>query len=157
MTSTTSVRAQRLKHSQDLPPLILFSLLFGKKRIKENPPKKQGRFLSADCKKGPAERGHVKKRQKVFRHFSTIFAQGKKRQNRRKVSKSFSTLFDNFRAAPFFRPLLQSADSLLRTLFLSSEAPKIPGKEAKKRSKKQGIIPCKGEKRGNPKMEGKED
>ena len=26
------------------------------------------------------------------------------------MSKSFSTLFDTFRAAPFFRPLLQSAD-----------------------------------------------
>ena len=59
--------------------------------------------------KGPAERGHIKNRQKsskivkkcqkVFRHFSTIFAQGK---NRQKVPKSFSTLFDNFCAAPFF-------------------------------------------------------
>ena len=31
-------------------------------------------------------------------------------KNRQKVSKSFSTLFDNFRAAPFFWPLLQSAE-----------------------------------------------
>ena len=67
--------------------------------------------------KGPAERGHVKKRQKLsksvkkffdtFRHFSL---RAKNVKNRQKVSKSFSTLFDNFRAAPFFRPLLQSAD-----------------------------------------------
>ena len=49
----------------------------------------------------------VKTRQKVFRHFSTIFAQGKKRKNRQKASKSFSTLFDDFvQPAPFFRPLL---------------------------------------------------
>ena len=58
--------------------------------------------------KGPAERGRqktskiVQKCQKYFRHFSTSFAQGKTRQ---KVFKSFSTLFDNFRAAPVFRPL----------------------------------------------------
>ena len=42
----------------------------------------------------------VKKCQKVFRHFSTIFAQGKNVKNRQTASKS-STLFDNFRAAPF--------------------------------------------------------
>ena len=53
--------------------------------------------------KGPAERGYVKKRQKFqkyFRHFSTFFAQGKTRQI---SSQYFSTLFENFRAAPFFR------------------------------------------------------
>ena len=69
--------------------------------------------------KGPAERGHVKKRQKssksvkkffdTFRQFSR---RAKTVKNRQKVSKSFSTLFDNFRAAPFFRPLLQSADKI---------------------------------------------
>ena len=67
--------------------------------------------------KGPVERGHVKKRQKssksvkkffdTFRHFSR---RAKNVKNRQKVSKHFSTLFDNLRAAPFFRPLLQSAD-----------------------------------------------
>ena len=51
--------------------------------------------------KGPAERGHVKKRQKssksvkkffdTFRHFSR---RARKVKNRQKVSKSFSTLFD---------------------------------------------------------------
>ena len=70
--------------------------------------------------KGPAERGHVKKRQKssksvkkffdTFRHLSR---RAKNVKNRQKVSKSFSTLFDNFRAAPFFRPLLQSAEENL--------------------------------------------
>ena len=63
--------------------------------------------------KGPRQKTSkiVKKCQKVFRHFSTIFAQGKKRQKSSKsFSKSFSTLFDNFGAAPFYRPLLQSAD-----------------------------------------------
>ena len=62
--------------------------------------------------KGPAERGHVKKRQKssksvknifdTFRHFSR---RAKNVKNRQKVSNMFSTLFDNFRAAPVFRPL----------------------------------------------------
>ena len=54
---------------------------------------------SADCKgaggKRPRQKASkiVKKCQKVFRHFLTIFAQGKKRQKASKVSKSFSTLF----------------------------------------------------------------
>ena len=68
--------------------------------------------------KGPAERGHVKKRQKssrivkkkfqkYFRHFSR---RAKEVKNRQKVSKIISTLFDNFRAArqfsgPFWGPL----------------------------------------------------
>ena len=63
--------------------------------------------------KGPRQKTSkiVKKCQKVFRHFSTIFAQGKKRQKIvKKRQKSFSTLFDNFRAAPFFRPLLGGSE-----------------------------------------------
>ena len=60
--------------------------------------------------KGPAERGHVKNRQKYVRHFSTFFAQGRKRQ---KSSKSVKTIFDTFRQfsrvtgfpAPFWGPL----------------------------------------------------
>ena len=57
--------------------------------------------------KGPAERGHVKNRQKVSRHFSTFFAKGKKTSKIvKKCQKYFSTLFDNFRAAPVFRLLL---------------------------------------------------
>ena len=74
-------------------------------------------FLVSGLQKGPAERGHVKKRQKssksvkkffdTFRQFSR---RAKNVKNRQKASKSFSTLFDNFRAAPLFRPFLQSAD-----------------------------------------------
>ena len=78
----------------------------------KNSPLRKG-ALSADCKRGRrkgATSKNVKNRQKVSKSFSTIFAQGKNVKNRQKVSKSFSTLFDNFRAAPFFRPLLQSAD-----------------------------------------------
>ena len=84
-------------------------------------PENQGRIFqqrrkSADCqrgrRKGPTSK-NVKNCQKVsksFRHFSTIFAQGKKRQTSSKASTSFSTLFDNFRAAhhfsgPFWGPL----------------------------------------------------
>ena len=52
----------------------------------------------------------VKKCQKYFRHFSTLLAQGKKRQKSSKSLKIFSTLFDNFRAAPVFRPLLGGSD-----------------------------------------------
>ena len=56
-------------------------------------------FGTADCKRGRrkgATSKNVKKCQKVFRHFST-----------KSFSKSFLTFFDNFRAAPFFWPLLQ--------------------------------------------------
>ena len=74
-------------------------------------------FFFSGLQKGPAERGHVKKRQKssknvkkffdTFRQFSR---RAKNVKNRQKVSKIFSTLFDNFRAAPFFRPLLGGSD-----------------------------------------------
>ena len=77
--------------------------------------------ILSGLQKGPAERGHVKKRQKssksvkkffdTFRQFSR---RAKNVKNRQKVSKSFSTLFDNFRAAPFFRPLLGGSEIRLR-------------------------------------------
>ena len=60
-------------------------------------------FFSADCKrgrraggKGPRQKTSkiAKKCQKVFRHFSTIFARCKKRQ---KSSKSVKKFFDTFR------------------------------------------------------------
>ena len=62
--------------------------------------------------KGPRQKTSkiVKKCQKVFRQFSR---RAKNVKNRQKVSKSFSTLFDTFRAAPSFRPLLQSAEKTL--------------------------------------------
>ena len=63
--------------------------------------------------KGPAERGHVKKRQKssksvknifdTFRHFSR---RAKNVKNRQKVSKSFSTIFArHLFSGPFCNPL----------------------------------------------------
>ena len=74
-------------------------------------------FEISGPQKGPAERGHVKKRQKSsksiknifdpFRHFSR---RANNVKNRQKVSRSFSTLLDNFRAAPAFRPLLGGSD-----------------------------------------------
>ena len=86
--------------------------------------------------KGPAERGHVKKRQKssksvkkFFDTFRQFLRRAKNVKNRQKVLKSFSTLFDNFRAAPFFRPLLQSADS--RGADFESISAKIGRKRAK--------------------------
>ena len=71
--------------------------------------------------KGPRQKTSkiVKKCQKVFRQFS---ATSKNVKNRQKVSKCFSTLFDNFRAAPFFRPLLQSTDYLRGGLNTVSES-----------------------------------
>ena len=53
--------------------------------------------VSADCKRGRrkgATSKNVKNRQKVSKSFSTIFAQGKKRQ---KSSKSVKKFFDTFR------------------------------------------------------------
>ena len=53
--------------------------------------------------KGPRQKTSkiVKKCQKVFRQFSR---RAKNVKNRQKVSKSFSTICDSFRATPFFRP-----------------------------------------------------
>ena len=68
--------------------------------------------------KGPAERGHVKKRQKVSKSFSTLFDHFRAGQ---KTSKIVKKIFDTFRQfsrrAPFFRPLLGGSDrSTLGTL-----------------------------------------
>ena len=74
--------------------------------------------------KGPRQKTSkiVKKCQKYFRHFSTIFAQGRKRQ---KSSKSVKKFFDTFRqfsarhlfSGPFCNPLI---------LFLTNSAKKMP-------------------------------
>ena len=64
--------------------------------------------------KGAGGKGPRQKTSKSVKKFFDTFRQFSRRaknvKNRQKVSKSFSTLFDNFRAAPFFRPLLQSAE-----------------------------------------------
>ena len=77
--------------------------------------------------KGPAERGHVKKRQKssksvkkFFDTFRKFSRRAKNVKNRQKLSKSFSTLFDNFRAAPFSGPFCNPLIFLYR-FFLSIE------------------------------------
>ena len=73
-------------------------------------PSRNGQENVSGLQKGPAERGHVKKRQKTsksvkkfFDTFRQFSRRAKNVKNRQKVSKSFSTLFDNFHAAPFFR------------------------------------------------------
>ena len=83
----------------------------------------KGSFPNSLCnlsglQKGPAEKGHVKKRQKSpksVKKFLTLFRQFSRRaknvKNPQKASKSFSTHFNNFRAAPFFRPLLGGSDN----------------------------------------------
>ena len=67
------------------------------------------RIAKGAGRKGPCQKKSkiVKKRQTVFRHFSR---RAKSVKNRQKVSKIFSTLFDSFRAAPVFRPLLGGSD-----------------------------------------------
>ena len=52
----------------------------------------------------------VKKCQKYFRHFSTLFDSFRAGQTRQNSSKSVKIFFDNFRAAPVFRPLLWGSD-----------------------------------------------
>ena len=85
------------------------------------------RSLLSGLQKGPAERGHVKKRQnssksvkKFFDTFRQFSRRAKNVKNRQKVSKRFSTLFDNFRAGhlfsgPFCNPLISG---LPKRLFL---------------------------------------
>ena len=59
--------------------------------------------------KGPRQKTskNAKNRQKYFRHFSTFFAQGKKKvKNRQKVSKYFSTIFARHQfSGPFWGAL----------------------------------------------------
>ena len=61
--------------------------------------------------KGPAERGHVKKRQKASKIFLTFLDFFSRRarsvKNRQKVSKILS---DTFRAAPVLRPVLVGSE-----------------------------------------------
>ena len=75
--------------------------------------------------KGLAERGHVKKTskivkkcQKVFRHFPTIFAQGKnfakKRQKSSKSVKKFFGTFRQFSRGTIFPALLGGSEERLR-------------------------------------------
>ena len=52
--------------------------------------------------------------EKFFDTFRQFSRRAKNVKNRQKVSKSLSTLFDNFRAAPFFRPLLEGSEDSRR-------------------------------------------
>ena len=85
--------------------LLVLALVWGTEKVlriaKHHPKPSQELSELSGLQKGPAENGPrqksskiVKKRQKVFRHFSTIFAQGKKRQ---KSSESVKKFFDTFR------------------------------------------------------------
>ena len=74
-------------------------------------------ITSADCKraggKGPRQKTSkiVKERQKVFRHFSTIFAQGKKRQKSPKSVKKFFDAFGQFSRGTIVPALLGGSDN----------------------------------------------
>ena len=70
--------------------------------------------------KGPRPKTS-KKTKSVKNIFDTIqhfWRRAKNVKNRQKVSKIFSTLFDNFRAAPVFRPLSGGSDILFGTLLM---------------------------------------
>ena len=54
--------------------------------------------------KGPAERGHVKKRQKSSKSVKKFFDTYRQFSRRAKNVKKCQKHFDNFRAAPFFSP-----------------------------------------------------
>ena len=58
----------------------------------------------------------------TFRHFSR---RAKKVKNRQTVSKIFLTLFDNFRAAPVFQPLLGGSDGKGVTGHVGTNTPKF--------------------------------
>ena len=76
----------------------------------------QGKHSSADCKKGRrkgATSKNVKNRQKVSKVFRQFSRRAKNVKNRQEVSKIFSTLFDNFRAAPFSDPFWGALNSVL--------------------------------------------
>ena len=67
-------------------------------------------FLSGP-QNGPAEKGHIKKRQKVSKIFSTlfdIFAQGQKTSKIVKKCHIYFDFLDNVRAGSVFRPILGS-------------------------------------------------
>ena len=71
-------------------------------------------FSVSGLQKGPAESGHVKNRQKVSntRHFSTIFAQGKKTSNIvKKCQKVFRHFSTNFARRHFSGPFTGGSDS----------------------------------------------
>ena len=55
------------------------------------------KFEGADCKKGPAERGHVKKRQKSSKSVKKFFDNFRAAQKNSKSSKNVKKLFDTFR------------------------------------------------------------
>ena len=73
--------------------------------------------ISADRKRGQRKGAtskmskSVEKCQKFFDTFRHFSRRAKNVRNRQKVSQIFSTLFDNFRAAPFFRPLLGGSEN----------------------------------------------
>ena len=99
-TSTTLRDFQKLRSERLWAEFSFPSVLATENRQKWHPFFFQ-RIAKRAGGKGPRQKTSkiVEKCQKVFRHFSTIFAQGKKRQESSKSVKIFSTLFDHFRAA----------------------------------------------------------
>ena len=90
--------------------------------------------MFSGLQKGPAERGHVKKRQKVsksFRHFSTIFAQGKKRQ------RSSKSVRDGFWQNGFFADFYFWAAGFFRGFCRRIFSPHFCGKKCAEKSSRK--------------------
>ena len=87
--------------------------------------------------KGPAERGHVKKRQKSSKSVKKFFDNFRAGQKSQKSSKSVKKFFDNFRAAPFFRPSLGGSENTQKRCCVGpgQGAGKTPEKQPKKQCK----------------------
>ena len=83
------------------------------------------RVVISGLQKGAAERGQVKKTSKIVKKCQKVFRQFSRRaKNVKNRPKSVKKFFDTSRAAPFFRPLLQSAEvNLLRVVFLVRRGP----------------------------------
>ena len=106
------------EHSLEHPPISLSTLA-------NTPiePRFPQRIVTGAGGKGPRQKTSkiVKSFKKFFDTFRQLSRRAKNVKNRQKASKFFSTLFDNFRAAPFFRPLLGGAD-FPSTLWSTSRA-----------------------------------
>ena len=78
--------------------------------------------------KGPRQKSS-KSVKNIFDTFRQFSRRAKKVKNRQKVSKYFSTLFDNFRAAPVFRPLLGGSECWIALHMILHEAFSLDSEE----------------------------
>ena len=117
VSSNPHLETLPLKHSPDTICWTLDECTWVKSQQKNGILRSESRdWKISGLQKGPAERGNGKNRQKSsksFRHFSTIFAQGKKRQKScqkvcQKYFRHFLTIFARHQfSGPFWGALLE--------------------------------------------------